>query len=426
MPASGTPRPEVANDLLRSRLTRDVSIEEARLSLTFSMLMWVAGLVALVALLVVHDDRIATAPVLGSLVIAVVGLVLAGAARLADLTYLKPGYGPIYVLEGGLAIVAVSLAVYGARVVVPEAAAFYLQATVLCYFTLRRAVAAAAAVLACLAYLVVLLATADLSTTIVLRWLCIALPVIAISTLLGPQAGIAAEATREAEAAQAALAEANQRLERRVAEQVAEIERGRALRRFLSPEVADVVMGDNALLAPHRREIAVFFSDLRGFTAFTSRTEPEDVVRVVSEYYEAVGEVLRRHGATIGSYAGDGIMAYIGDPLPVTDPAGVALRMATEARDVGRVLSARWRARGHHLGMGIGVALGYATLGVVGNAERRDYTALGSVVNLAARLCSAAGDGEVLVDQRAAAEHVPLRGRVELKGFGEVTVHALP
>lgn len=425
---TGTVRQQaIAPELLRSRLIREVSVAEAHMSLLFSMLMWVAGIIAVGAVLILDASRVARAPLIAALVIAAVGFMLDATARLADLVYLRRWYGPVYLLQGGLALVAISLAVHGSRAVVPEAAAFYLQATVLCYFTLRRSVAAAATLLACAAYLVVLLITADFSTTLVLRWLCIALPVITISTLLGPQAGIAARSTRAAEAAQAALADANQRLEQRVAEQVAEIERARALRSFLSPAVADVVMGNDALLAPHRREVAVFFSDLRGFTAFTSRTEPEEVVEVLSEYYEAVGEVLRRHGATIGSYAGDGIMAYVGDPLPVSGPAEVALRMAREARDVGRVLSARWRARGHDLGLGIGVALGYATLGVVGSTERRDYTALGSVVNLAARLCSEAGDGEVLVDQRAAAgQDMPIRGPLTLKGFGEVAVHLLP
>ncbi len=404
-----------------------MTLAELHLSLVISLLMWVAGGAATGLMLLAGGDRVERQPVAVAFGVCVLGVFVAGAARIADRKHLWRWYGVVYLALTALSFPALALAIYGARDTFPEAAVFFLQTSVFCWFSLRRALAAATTVLVCLTALGVVLTADGLTGTSLVRWLCIALPVLSISTLIGPQPGIAAQATRVAEAAQADLAEVNAGLELRVAEQVEEIERGRALRRFLSPEVADVVLANDALLSPHRREVAVFFCDLRGFTAFTSRAEPEDVVRVVSEYYEAVGDVLRGYGATIGGYAGDGIMAYVGDPLPTPEPAAVALRMAAEVRDVCRVLTVRWRARGDHLGVGVGIALGHATLGVVGATDRRDYVALGSVVNLAARLCGEAGDDEVLVDQRAAASaNLPLRGRTALKGFGEVAVYTLP
>ncbi len=392
-------------------------------SVAVVMLLTALALLALLA----GEDRVERQPVAVAFALCIFGVFLAGAARIADLKHLWRWYGVVYLVLTGLSFPALALGIYGAHDTYPEAAAFFLQTSVFCWFSLRRAIAAVTTVLVCLTALVVVLAADGLTGTSLVRWLCVALPVLSVSILLGPQPAIAAQASRAAEAAQAELADVNAGLELRVAEQVEEIERGRALRRFLSPEVADVVLADDALLRPHRREVAVFFCDLRGFTAFTSRAEPEDVVRIVSEYYEAVGDIIRQHGATIGGYAGDGIMAYVGDPLPTPDPAAIALRMAAEVRDTCRVLTSRWRARGDDLGVGIGIAVGHATLGVVGAADRRDYVALGSVVNLAARLCGEAGDDEVLVDQRAAAgAGIPLRNRAALKGFGEVAVYALP
>jgi class 3 adenylate cyclase len=212
-----------------------------------------------------------------------------------------------------------------------------------------------------------------------------------------------------------------------------EAERGAQLRRFLAPYVAEAVLSGEGedVLAPHRREIAVFFCDLRGFTNFAARAEPEDVLAVLNEYYAAVGDVLHKHGATIGDYIGDGIMAYLNDPLPIDDPAGTAVQMATEARDELLKSVVRWTRNGHDLSFGIGVAFGHATLGVVGFSERHTYAPLGTVVNLAARLCGAATNGEILVDRRAAAQ-LPdgwqaRADQVALKGLGEeVTVFRVP
>ena len=218
-----------------------------------------------------------------------------------------------------------------------------------------------------------------------------------------------------------------------MAEQVTEIERLGELRRFLTPQVADAVMSADAeaMTRPHRRRIAVFFCDLRGFTAFTHDSEPEEVIANLDQYYRTVGEVLQRHGATIGGYAGDGIMAYLGDPVPHPEPARAAVQMVTELRGDLAALVAEWQRRGHDLSYGIGLTYGYATLGVVGFDGRFDYTPMGGVVNLAARLCDKATAGQVLLDHATyaeldgvAASCEPVDG-LELKGLGSQRAYAL-
>jgi class 3 adenylate cyclase len=175
------------------------------------------------------------------------------------------------------------------------------------------------------------------------------------------------------------------------------------LRRFLAPQVADALLakGDDDVLEPHRRQIAVLFCDLRGFTRFAAGHDPEDVVQVLDEYYAAAGRRLRDATATVGAFAGDGLMAYFNDPVPCDDPAGRALHVAREIQDDMKELAVKWARRGFSLGHGIGIAFGYATLGVIGFEGRSDYTALGPVVNLASRLSDAADHGEILVDVRA-------------------------
>ena len=232
------------------------------------------------------------------------------------------------------------------------------------------------------------------------------------------------QARRLTERASDKIAELNETLEARVQEQVGELERLSQLRRFLAPQVADALLtsGEAAALAPHRREIAVLFCDLRGFTAFASGAEPEEVLEVLDEYYAAVGEAVHKFEATVGSFAGDGVMAYFNDPLPCEDPPKRAVAMAVALRDRVAVLNRRWQLLGHDLGVGIGVTFGYASLGVVGFEERRDYTPLGTVVNLASRLCDEAANGQILVDRHvwiALNEHVPMApvGELLLKGF---------
>jgi class 3 adenylate cyclase len=235
------------------------------------------------------------------------------------------------------------------------------------------------------------------------------------------------EALRDAHAqleeAHRELATLNRTLESRVSTQVAEIEALSRLRRFLSPQVAEAVLAgrDEVLLQPHRRQIAAFFSDLRGFTAFTSSAEPEEVVDALDHYYRVVGEVLHRHQATVGAFAGDGIMAYLNDPVPCEDPPRTAVEMALALKEPMGEFLAVWKRRGFDLGYGVGIAYGYATLGSVGFEGRSDYTALGSVVNLAARLCGEASPGQVLIDSRTADALEDLYELIErevvLKGF---------
>ena len=221
----------------------------------------------------------------------------------------------------------------------------------------------------------------------------------------------------------------NTELETRVATQVAELERTNRLRRFLSPQLADLVVGDETLLGSHRREIVVVFTDLRNFTPFAENSEPEEVMGVLAEYHRAIGSSVHAHEGTLERFTGDGIMVFFNDPIPCDDAAERAVRMALELRDAVKVLSAQWFRRGHDLALGIGIAQGFATLGRIGFESRFDYAAIGSVTNLAARLCSDAGPWQVLVTDRvlAAIEHVSVSemiGDVQPKGFSrKVRVH---
>ena len=225
--------------------------------------------------------------------------------------------------------------------------------------------------------------------------------------------------------AQAAeLGELNRTLEARVSQQVEELARMARLRRFLSPTLAEVVMerGDS-VLESHRRELAVLFADLRGWTDFSSGTEPEEVMTVVGSYHAAMGELILRYEATVGWFAGDGLMVWFNDPIPCDDPAVRAVRMAVEMRDAMSALTAGWHKRGHELDFSIGVALGYATIGRIGFEGRYDYGAVGSVLNLASRLCDAAEPGQIVIGPRVLAEveelvEVEPLGKLELKGFG--------
>jgi len=226
--------------------------------------------------------------------------------------------------------------------------------------------------------------------------------------------------------AQAAeLGEWNRTLEARVAEQVEELARMARLRRFLSPTLAEVVMerGDS-VLESHRRELAVLFADLRGWTDFSAGTEPEEVMSVVGSYHAAMGELIVKYEATVGWFAGDGLMVWFNDPIPCDAPAVRAVQMAAEMREAMSALTAAWQKRGHDLDFSIGVSLGYATIGRIGFEGRYDYGAVGSVLNLASRLCDAAGPGQIVVGPRVLAEVEELveaepLGKLELKGFGK-------
>jgi adenylate cyclase len=197
----------------------------------------------------------------------------------------------------------------------------------------------------------------------------------------------------------------NSELEDRVARQVAELERLGRLRRFLSPQLADLVVesGDESLLDSHRREIVVVFCDLRNFTPFAETSEPEEVMDVLRQFHAELGARVHQNDGTLERFTGDGVMVFFNDPVPCPAPADQALTMAVEVRDAVRRLAEGWSMRGHDLALGVGVAQGYATLGRIGFEDRFDYAAIGSVTNLAARLCDAAGHWQVLASQRVLA-----------------------
>jgi adenylate cyclase len=222
----------------------------------------------------------------------------------------------------------------------------------------------------------------------------------------------------------AELAHWNAELETRVQTELEELQRMNRLRRFLSPQVAELVInsGDDSVLRSHRREIVVVFCDLRGFTAFAESSEPEEVMAVLGEYHASLGELIFRYQGTLERFTGDGLMVFFNDPIPLDEPARRAVEMALAMRDRVAVLIEGWSRLGHDLGFGVGIAQGFATLGRIGYEGRFDYAAIGSVTNLAARLCAEAESGQVLVAQRvfaavenhAVAESV---GVLELRGF---------
>jgi class 3 adenylate cyclase len=205
---------------------------------------------------------------------------------------------------------------------------------------------------------------------------------------------------------------------------VGEIERMSRLRRFLPPQVADLIVasGTEKQLESHRREITALFCDLRGFTGFTESADAEDVITLLREYHAAVGEKIIKYSGTLERYAGDGVMVVFNDPVPVENPALQAVLMALEMRDAIGALTSKWRRFGHEIGFGIGVAHGYATLGTIGFEGRFDYAAIGTVSNVASRLCDEAKPGQILISPRVlvAVENavtVEPAGEFELKGI---------
>ena len=191
----------------------------------------------------------------------------------------------------------------------------------------------------------------------------------------------------------------NQHLEQRVADQVGEIERMGRLRRFLPPQVADLIVasGTERQLEGHRREITALFCDLRGFTGFSESSDPEDVMALLRDYHAAIGEIIIKYSGTLERYAGDGVMVVFNDPVPVDNPALQAVLMALEMREAIGALTEKWRRLGHDIGFGIGIAHGFATLGTIGFEGRFDYAAIGTVSNVASRLCDEAKPGQILI-----------------------------
>lgn len=220
------------------------------------------------------------------------------------------------------------------------------------------------------------------------------------------------------------LAQMNETLEQRVAEQVAQLERLSRLKRFFSPQLAEAMVSGGAddPLQSHRREVAVVFLDLRGFTAFAESSEPEEVMRVLRAYHAEMGKLILEHEGTLERFTGDGMMIFFNDPVVVPNPAERALRMAVAMRERVNEMTAAWRKHGYDLGLGIGIAQGFATIGAIGFEGRLDYGAVGTVTNLAARLCGEAKSGQILINHKAldAVEHIvnfEEIGELHLKGF---------
>jgi len=216
----------------------------------------------------------------------------------------------------------------------------------------------------------------------------------------------------------------NHTLEQRVETQVAQLERMARLRRFLSPQLATMIeeSGNERLLESHRREVTVVFCDLRGFTAFAETAEPEDVMGVLREYHEALGPLIFQHDGTLERFAGDGMMIFFNDPIPCPDPAWRAVQMSVAMRDAARRLCQIWRRRGHELDFGIAIAIGYATCGRIGFEGRFDYGAIGTVTNLAARLCDEAKPGQILVTRRV---YMAVEELAEATQVGELSLKGI-
>jgi class 3 adenylate cyclase len=230
---------------------------------------------------------------------------------------------------------------------------------------------------------------------------------------------------RKVQAQAAELEGWNKSLEIRVDEEVERNKRLERLKRFLSPQVAEMIVesGDDSMISSHRKFIATVFCDLRGFTKFSETIEPEEAMHVLQEYHEEMGKLVSKHQGTIDHRAGDGLMVIFNDPLPCDDPMLEAVQMALDMRARMAELTAEWARLGYRLGFGVGVSAGYATLGMVGFEERFDYTANGNAVNLASRFCDEANDGQIIVSQNI---YAALEERIEaeplddlqLKGMG--------
>jgi len=232
------------------------------------------------------------------------------------------------------------------------------------------------------------------------------------------------ERTAQLEVQSREVVKLNQQLEQRVADQVSEIERMGRLRRFLPPQVADLIVasGTEKQLESHRREITALFCDLRGFTGFTQSADAEDVMALLRDYHATIGNLIIKYSGTLERYAGDGVMVIFNDPVPVDNPALRAVQMALETREAMGALTETWRELGHDVGFGIGIAHGYATLGTIGFEGRFDYAAIGTVSNVASRLCDEAKPGQILISPRV---FTAVKDAVTVEPVGEFTLKGI-
>jgi class 3 adenylate cyclase len=228
----------------------------------------------------------------------------------------------------------------------------------------------------------------------------------------------------QVQAQAAELAAWNKTLEERVSAQLAEIERMARLKRFFPTPLAELIVssGEERILESHRRDIAVLFCDLRGFTAFAESAEPEELMGLLHDYHAALVPLIRAFEGTLDRFLGDGLMVYFNDPLPCPNPAERAVGLAVAMRDAVTALAQTWRRHDYRLGFGIGIAQGFATLGQIGFEGRFDYSAIGTVINTAARLCEAAKDGQILVTSRVAAA---VAEAADVRGIGPLTIKGL-
>jgi class 3 adenylate cyclase/CheY-like chemotaxis protein len=242
-------------------------------------------------------------------------------------------------------------------------------------------------------------------------------------------ASLEKKALRDEVRTQAAeLAQWNRKLEQRVQEQLAQLDRLGRLKGFFSPQLVDSILGGGAeeLLRTHRREVVVVFADMRGFTAFTDESEPEEVMAVLSDYHAVMGPLILAHDGTLERFAGDGMMIFFNDPVRLENPAASAVRMALAMQEQFQPLRTQWLKRGYELDLGMGIAQGYATLGAIGFEGRWDYACIGSVTNLAARMCSEAKGGQILTNRKTLSRiedlvHADPIGELMLKGIGHPT-----
>ena len=242
----------------------------------------------------------------------------------------------------------------------------------------------------------------------------------ALLTTFANQAAIAVEIASQGKQ----LEDLNRTLEARVAAQVKELDRLGRLRRFLPRQLAEAIASsaDETILQSHRREVSVVFCDLRGFTAFSEIAEPEEVMSVLGDYHNIAGPLIEQHGGTLERFLGDGLMVLFNDPVPCDDPAEQAVRLSVALRESMAETCSKWEAQGYQLSFGVGIAHGFATLGQIGFEGRVDYTAIGTVVNQAARLCDEARPGDILVTQRVANL---TKGLVDVESIGELSLKGL-